>query len=474
MPQKPKEQTEAELAAKLMESVGTLSESVPKMQDQIKGLSEQIEVLNGIEPEKVVERMEKLDAGLDQIRKAIRRNQSHGLFLSGLEDDQEKAFSLVRAMSAVKMGGTQQHFERCNAGFEYEVMSQIREKAQKSGHVVGVDSAGGFFVPDQVIPDVIQAIYTRSVLIDLAGDGQTRVSILDGLTGTPARIPKFEGGVIAYWIGEEDEYAESQARFGGVTMTPKKLGILTKITDEMRRFSSLGAEQLMRRDMVRALAKKMDWTVLYGPGTDNAPRGVANMPGIQVYRAENQNTYPDVASARTDGTWNGGQFTFDDFDNMRGVLEDSDIDIDEPGSFASISAPRLFRKVRQLKIDSYSGQTENQAYLLGAPMIRESTLRDLIGDFGKTTQVPTRQDPGQSINVDASADTDRHGDVFSANWSEVVVGRWSGIEIEDDDGRGVGFTKDETLIKMRMYADVGHRQEKAIVVCPDAEMFPAP
>lgn len=468
-----KEQAEQELALRLFKSVEKLTESIPTLLERVKAIEVSTEAFKGIDPKSVLANMEKLQAGFDRVKRQIATNSSHGLYLAGLEDESEQSrFSMLRAVMGVKAGGSKEAFERVKAGYEWEVMSQIRAKAESSGHIIGVDSQGGFFVPDQVIPDVIAAIYTRSVLIDLAGDGQTRVSVLDGLTGVPVTIPKFEGGVIAYWIGEEDDYAESKAAVGNVTLRPRKLGILTKLTNEMRRFQSFGFENMLRNDMIRALAKKMDWTVMYGRGTDNAPRGIMSMENVLVYRAENGTVYEGLAAARAASNWVGGTLNFDGLDNMKGALEDIDIDPDEGGSFAYISAPRYFRGLRQLKIDNYTGQTANQPYLLGSPMIREETLRSLIGDFGRTTQVASANPAGASIGATASGGgaNPLFGDVIGGNLSEVVVGRWSGIEIEDDEGKGKDFVKDVTNVKMRMYADVGARHERAIVVCPDAKM----
>lgn len=468
-----KEQQEAEVAKRLFDSMGKITESVDVFTERVKTLEKSVEAFKDIDPKSIMEKMDKLGSTMDRVKRQIATNTSHGMYLSGLEDDAPK-FSLVRACLGVKLGGTKEAFEKVKAGFEWEVVSQIREAASKAGHVVGVNSDGGFFVPDQVLADVIAAIYTRSVFVNLDGEGQSRVSVVDGLVGMPVKIPRFEGGMIAYWIGEEDEYALTKAQVGAISMSPHKLGVLTSLTNEMRRFGSFGFEQLLRRDMVRALAKKLDWSVMYGPGTDNAPRGLVYQDDIQVYRAENGIVYSSLASARAAANWAGGIANFDTIDEMRGALEDADIGVDDGsgGSFTTVSAPRWFRRLRQLKIENYSGQTAGQPYLLGAPMIKESTLRELIGEFAKSTQIRSTNTAGKSIGATASGSgTSAHfGDIVAGNLSELVLGRWSGIEIEDDSGKGTGFVTDTTHIKMRMYADLGNRQPKAIVLCPDARM----
>jgi hypothetical protein len=103
-------------------------------------------------------------------------------------------------------------------------------------------------------------------------------------------------------------------------------------------------------------------------------------------------------------------------------------------------------------------------------MMKDSALRALIGDYGKTTKIPTTNLPGASIGGTTDSTTEKYGDVFSGNWSEFLFGRWGGIEIEDDKGIGTGFTTDETYVKMRMYAGTANRRESAFTLCPDAKM----
>lgn len=463
--------TEKEVAQQILKNLDGMQTSVAQIVEEVKGLKGKVDGLENLDIKTVIEEFEKLRASHESVIKSIRSSHS-GLHISGLGEEKQQ-FSLLRAMIAIKTNNWD------NAGFEKEVMDQAREQlAAKSSHVIGIDSQGGFFVPDQVIPEIITAIYARSVLVSLAGDGQTRVSILDGLFGMPVKIPKFRSGMIAYFIGEEDDYVESAVKVGNVTMTPKKLGILARITNEMQRFSGFGFETLLRNDFIRAAAKKIDWTILYGTGTSNMPRGVFNMinaanlaqedrnehPSVQVFDAENSSLWAGGAVTNSQG----GELDFDDLMEMQGALEDISIDLDS--SFATVGPARYFRRLKQLKILNFSGQTESQPYLVGIPMLTDAKLRDLIGDYGKHTQMVSSGLPGSSLGWTTKSTDEKYGDVAMGNWGEVLFGRWSGIEIEDDAGKGKYFINDETLIKLRMYCDVGIRHEQSIVVCSDAQM----
>lgn len=427
---------------------------------------------------KVAREVEVQKARQDDLIRTIKSSRK-GLYVSGLED---QPFNLLRACLGVKQGGTKNAFERIDGGHEFEVMHAVQQKHgeeirkmthfMKTAQNTGTDSLGGNFVPDQVIPDVIAGIYTRSAFINLTGEGVSRVSVLEGLTGANVKIPKFLGGLIAYWIGEEDPYTESNTRVGDVTMNPKKMGILARLTDSMQKFSGFGFDTLFRNDMMRAAAKKLDWTVMYGPGSDNAPRGITKVEGIKIYSAQSKLVgvlgTDALGGAQFQADWTGAELDFDGLDNMKLALEEDDIALDS-ASGAIISAPRYFTRLRQLKVENYSGQVANLPYLLGMPMLNEQRLQELIGPFGKSNQFLTTKKPGVSVGAPSASGTAKFTDVVLGNLSEVVLGRWAGLEIEDDAGRGAGFPSDSTYVKLRIYADLGYRQPRALVVCPDAK-----
>jgi HK97 family phage major capsid protein len=425
----------------------------PQAVKDLSELKEKWKSIDGLDFKALMYNVDKVSAGYDRIREQIRTFKG-GLYVPGLEEEGKK-FSILRAMIATKTG------DWSNAGFEKEVFEQTKKVREKAGHVIGVDSQGGNFVPDQVIPDVITAIYTASVFIALAGTGQTNVSVLDGLTGIPVKMPKFDGGTLGYWIGEQDDYVQSFVRTGNISLQPRKLGVLTRITDEMRRFQSYGYENLLRNDMIRAAAKTLDYAVPYGTGTENMPKGIVRYSDIKVWCAEQ-------ASTTFDSDDSGAELSFDQMLEMQGALEDDNIVTN--GTAKWISHPRFFRRRKQDKVQMYSGQTDQMQYLLGAPFFTDAELSSMIGPYATSTQFPTTNLPGASYNKSTTSTTAKFGDVMYGNWSEVLLARWSGIEIVDDSGLGQGFINDQTYMKMRMYCDVGVRQERALIVCPDAKM----
>ena len=443
----------------LLERVGALATGLKEVTDQVKALQSAGIIDVKADVTKVVDQYEKMRAMIVSMEETI-RTRKNGMHFSGLEDA-SKQFNFLRFVSGIKKGDVKKF-----APFESEVIEETRKAMEKSqhpstraGHVMWDDSAGGLWVPDQVLADVIGPIYAKSVFAALdPSTGSTRVTVIDGLTGNPVKIPEFEGGMIAYWIGEEDDYAESKTKSGNITMTPKKLGILTRVTEEMMQLASPAFNTFLKKDMIRAAAKRIDWTVAYGTGTSNMPRGLFNNPKIRKFYAQGlSETAPGSPTA------GGTELDFDGLMEMQGMLEDDDVTMDD--SFATVGHPRYFRRLKRLKIDNYTGQATNRPFLLGSPFLTDERLKGIIGDFDKSTQIQSNK----MIGGTTPGTHDKGTDVVMGNLAEVLLGRWAGIQILDDGGSGTGFVRDQTYVKMRMWADVEVRQPRAILHCPDAK-----
>lgn len=460
---KTKEQQAAELLAKL-NGMFEGDDGLPAIIERFKALEKTVKEFEGLDLKKCLEEVDKIKASQETIRNRI-RNFKGGAYVPGLEDE-GKDFSLIKALTGIRRG--EGDWGNVGASKEKAILDACRQKAAQS---IGDDSLGGYFVPDQVIPDVIAAIYTKSVFIALDGEGETVATVIGGLQGGNVRIPKFEGGTVAFWIGEEDAYTESLATVADISMNPKKLGVLVKLTDAMQRFGGFGFEALLRRDITKAAAKKLDLAILQGKGGDNEPRGLVNDPNVKIFSAQSGATVannPTAITAANSGDWTGGEVTFDVLDNMDLVLEEDDVDFDS--TFRTVAAPRYYKRLKQSKVDHYTSQTTNQAYLLGMPMLTDKKLQEVIDSFSKMNQISTVGKPGAIVGAPSASGTLKYSTVVRGNLGDVLIGRWGGIEIEDDRGLGTGFATDHTFIKLRMYADVAIRQPRHLIFSPDAKV----
>ena len=285
-------QNEAAVAKELLLQMQNLQASIGGengLAAQIKTMAGKVQGLESLNIPAVIESFEKQKTAFEKVAGQIAATSARLHGVPGAEDDpRRKQFSIMKTMIAVKTGNWDD--AKLEKNFIEDCMAKDTEKdgsVRKASHVADVGARGGFFIPDFVISDVITAIYIRSALINLNGavEGDTRVTVLNGVPSTSGSIPKVKGGCVSYWVGEEDKIAESAMDVGDVNFSLKQLACMIRITQKMRDYAAYGYEAALRNDMINSMGAKLDKTMLYGSGTDNMPRGVANVSTIKKWSA---------------------------------------------------------------------------------------------------------------------------------------------------------------------------------------------
>jgi len=139
----------------------------------------------------------------------------------------------------------------------------------------GTDSAGGFTVPNIVMPEILSALVPNSSLLQAGAaispqeDG-AKSFVLPGIQTLPT----------AAWRSENGAVAESDPVFRALTATPRSLAVMFKISRELLA-DSAGMHQALLQVIGQAFAKEMDRVGLRGSGTAPEPRGISNTAGIQ-------------------------------------------------------------------------------------------------------------------------------------------------------------------------------------------------
>ena len=334
----------------------------------------------------------------------------------------KQQFSFLKAIRAIKWG------DWTDAGLEKEVFEQTRKRAMSQG----TDTAGGYLVPTQHIAELIEQLYDRAVCIALGA------TVLDGLTGSPVEIPKQTAGATAYWPGENAAITASDLTLDQLSLTPKVVGCLVKLSNRLIQLSNPSAEAMVRRDIATALALAIDLKALRGDGTSNTPTGIANTSGINTVAI---------------GT-SGGVF---DFDIASQMIDELDMDNALKGKLGFAFHSKVKGKMKRERIPQFSGDGKGGYVML--PMT-DPVLKERLGySFETSNQIPTNLTKGSGTSL---------SEVYFGNWEELLIGQWGAMQIMASQETSDAFEKNQTWVRILQDVDIGVRHAQSFCLVSDA------
>jgi HK97 family phage major capsid protein len=123
----------------------------------------------------------------------------------------------------------------------------------------GVNTAGGYLIPEEFKPDIIELLETYGVARqELDPEPMVRDTKI---------IPRRTSGLTSYFIGENTEPTESEPTWDQVQLTAKILATLTKMSIEVEDDSIVSLGEKIGVEAVRAFALKEDQCCFLGDGT---------------------------------------------------------------------------------------------------------------------------------------------------------------------------------------------------------------
>ena len=302
----------------------------------------------------------------------------------GLTQTETRSFSVLRAIDYLANPGSAAKREA--AAFEIEASEAAAAKLGRASRGITIpnevfrrdmqtspDTAGGNLVATELSSDFISLLKNASVL------AQTGSTILTGLSGNIS-IPRQGSQQTSYWVGEGSNVTESDMTIEQVNMTPRTIGAMTDISRKLLIQSSLDVESLVRSSLASSVALEIDRAALYGLGSSSEPLGLHNVTGIATENVGNNDP------------------SFADVVNM-----ESDISVGNAltGSLAYVTRANIAGAMKVKTKDSGSGRFVNEDGVVnGYPLY-------------------------VSNQVEA-------GDIWFGNWSELILGYWSGLDLQVD------------------------------------------
>lgn len=352
---------------------------------------------------------ETLDAALQRVDALESKLKKRSVNLPGVDEEKDE-FSFARLCVAIA------RHDDSVAPFETSVCKEAAKKRDMSS---GVDSAGGYLVPNEFSNQLIELLRAKMVTEALG------ITALRGMTGGAFFIPKQTGSATVYWTAENATITPSDASVGQIEMRPRELGALVPLSNRLLRLSNPGAEAMVRNDLAAIFAREIDKVVMFGTG-GTKPLGIIYSSGIGT---KTVNAIP----------------TLDDLYDMIAQIETANAD---QGNLGWAMNPSLWNVLRKIKDGDgkYVLTPDSGAYNVTSSA-RPAARGMLLGyPFATSTQVPTNFGTG----------TDRTALIFG-NWADAVLAEWAGLELKASDVAGTSFAANQTWIRALTEVDFNVR-----------------
>lgn len=223
----------------------------------------------------------------------------------GLEPKEIKRFSFLRALNA--LANPTDRLAQEAAAFEREVSEEASKRYDKPANGilvpnevlkrdlnVGTATAGGNLVPTELLAGSFIDILRKRMAVMA-----TNPTMLTGLSGNVS-IPRMTSSSTAYFVGESGSPTESQQAFDQVNMTPKTVGAFVDYSRRLLLQSSIDVETMIRDDIAKVIATKLDNAAIYGSGSSNEPLGIKDTTGVGTQTISTFGTFAEYIGMETD------------------------------------------------------------------------------------------------------------------------------------------------------------------------------
>ena len=365
--------------------------------------------------------------------------------LLGMSPEEVGRFSIVRAINAQITGdwsragferdcsrAAQQKLGRQTQGFLVpEDVLQRGQWQQRAPYAVGAVGTGGAAVATNLMGDQFVAALRNSSQVINAG-----AQVLSGLVGN-VDIPRQTTTTSTYWVPESGPITEAEATFDKVSLRPKTLGALSKMSRLMLLQATPSIELLVRGDLLAQMGLGIDLAALSGSGASNQPTGVVNTAGVGSV----------VMGA------NGSAITLDALVALETALSNSNAPLD---GRAYLLNTKTIGTLKNLK-----ATTGTYLWTDSAPGQRSGTPLQFNGyPVFSTNQARSNLTKGSSSGVCS--------ELFYGAWNELLIGQWGALEIVVNPYDTAGFTTGDVLVRAMQTIDIAVRHPVSFAFISDA------
>lgn len=168
------------------------------------------------------------------------------------------------ALNVIEMGAT----EMRKSGLSYSGQIQLPVEERGTAIAATVATDGQEIVATDKL-NILEPLRGKSILAEAGA------TFLTGLVGNIS-IPNYTGSTCG-WKGELEAADNGKGTFGSVELSPKRLTAYIDISKQFLTQDSVGAEEMLRSDIVNALIAKLEQTIFGDAvGDTTKPAGIFN------------------------------------------------------------------------------------------------------------------------------------------------------------------------------------------------------
>lgn len=274
-----------------------------------------------------------------------------------------------------------------------------RHGIQVKAHTEGVNSAGGFLVPDEFETELISLRERYGVF--------RREARVRPMSSDTLRVPRRSATLSASFVGEATAGTESTQTFESVLLVAKKAMVLTTVSNELSEDAFVNLADDVAGEIAYAFAKKEDECGFIGTGTSTygGIRGVVDIiengtAAVQYYDAALSSSFADL-SLDNIGAFMGLLPEYADTPNAKFYMHKAVWH----GAFEAALTSAGGTSAREIK-DGYAGQPT----LFGYPVVFTQVMRSsytadkIVALFGDLTLAASFGDRRQTtIQISDSA-----------------------------------------------------------------------
>jgi HK97 family phage major capsid protein len=160
------------------------------------------------------------------------------------------------------------------AGFLRALHSGPQSELERRVLAEAAIGSGGAFLPTPLAAEVIDLLRAHTVTFQA---GARTIP----MTSATLRFARITGDPVGSWRAENTPITVSDPTFDNVTLAAKSWALIVLVSRELLE-DATNIDAQLRNAFAKSAALALDRAILSGPGTGNAPLGIANTPGISV------------------------------------------------------------------------------------------------------------------------------------------------------------------------------------------------